>query len=112
MRISDWSSDVALPIFDDAAASEAEIDAALEIVACRIAQDGRELALAARLTLMDPGHRLAQLAHRIIGILAMHTDRRIGQQAAGGAVMIVKRGIAKRYIENGRFKKRGGRPGH
>src|SRR3546814_1391905 len=36
---------------DDAAASEAEIDAALEIVACRIAQDGRELALAARLTL-------------------------------------------------------------
>src|SRR3546814_5316173 len=61
---------------DDAAASEAEIDAALEIVACRIAQDGRELALAARLTLMDPGHRLAQFAHRIIGILDMHTDRR------------------------------------
>ena len=97
---------------DDAAASEAEIDAALEIVACRIAQDGRELALAARLTLMDPGHRLAQFAHRIIGILDMHTDRRIGQHAAGGAVLIVKRGIAQRHIEIERFKIAGGLLGH
>src|SRR3546814_13778078 len=97
MRISDWSSDVCSSDL-----------AALEIVACRIAQDGRELALAARLTLMDPGHRLAQFAHRIIGILDMHTDRRIGQHAAGGAVLIVKSGLAQRHIELARLQTAGG----
>src|SRR3546814_15327571 len=55
---------------------------------------------------MDPGHRLAQFAHRIIGILDMHTDRRIGQHAAGGAVLIVKRGIAQRHIEIERSEER------
>src|SRR3546814_18462984 len=79
---------------DDAAASEAEIDAALKIVACRIAQDGRELALAARLTLLDPAHRLARFEHRIIGLLEMHTERPIGLTTAGGAALLVPHRIA------------------
>src|SRR3546814_20660590 len=79
---------------DDAASGQAEIDAALEVVPCRIAEDRGELAFAPRLPLMDPGHRLAQFAHRIIGILDMHADRRVGEHAAGRAVLIVEIGRA------------------
>src|SRR3546814_15668497 len=50
---------------DDAASGQAEIDAALEVVPCRIAEDRGELAFAPRPPLMDPGHRLRSEERRV-----------------------------------------------
>src|SRR3546814_17753247 len=96
---------------DDAASGQAEIDAEMEVVPCRIAEDRGELAFAPRLPLMDPGHRLAQFAHRIIGILDMHADRRVVVHASGWEVRIFERGLGQPPIYFERFKRTDGMGG-
>src|SRR3546814_18399186 len=106
MRISDWSSDVCSSDLHihDAATREAEIDAALEIVAVRVSELRRELALPADNTLMHPGHGLAQFAHRIIGILQMHHERRVCDHALRRTIGLVPSRIPQRHIAVQRIK--------
>src|SRR3546814_21174628 len=76
---------------DDAASGQAEIDAALEVVPCRIAEVRGELAFAPRIPLMYTGPRLPQFAPRLIGSLHMNAHPTVDVCWEGPAGLCVPR---------------------